>query len=48
MSSEDMTKDSPVIYAAVVRPNRTPVRSVEQNDRMYGNVLKLQKRNRRR
>lgn len=42
-SSEDITRDSPVIYAAVVRPNKKPTRSIEQSDQMYGNMLKLQK-----
>lgn len=45
VSPEDITRDASVIYAAVVRPNRTPVRSVDQSDRMYGNMLKLQKPN---
>lgn len=45
---EDISRDSPVIYAAVVRPNRIPTGSVEQNNQMYGNMLKLQKPNQRR
>nr|XP_034336146.1 uncharacterized protein LOC117680553 [Crassostrea gigas] len=39
---EYITRDSPVIYAAVVRPNRKPVRSVEQSDLMYGKMPKPQ------
>lgn len=45
VSPEDITRDASVIYAAVVRPNRTPVRSEDQSDIMYGNMLKLQKPN---
>eukprot|EP00105_Crassostrea_gigas_P041219 XP_019925367.1 PREDICTED: uncharacterized protein LOC109619545 [Crassostrea gigas] len=41
-SNEYITRDSPVIYAAVVRPNRKPVRSVEQSDLMYGKMPKPQ------
>eukprot|EP00105_Crassostrea_gigas_P041227 XP_019925375.1 PREDICTED: uncharacterized protein LOC105334446 [Crassostrea gigas] len=43
VSSGNITRDSPVIYAAVVRPNKKPARSIEQKDQMYGNRLKLQK-----
>uniref|UniRef100_A0A8W8KNU2 Uncharacterized protein n=1 Tax=Magallana gigas TaxID=29159 RepID=A0A8W8KNU2_MAGGI len=48
VSSDNITRDSPVIYAAVVRPNKKLVRGVEQSDQMYGNTLKLQKPNRER
>uniref|UniRef100_A0A8W8KHP9 Uncharacterized protein n=1 Tax=Magallana gigas TaxID=29159 RepID=A0A8W8KHP9_MAGGI len=41
-NTEYITRDSPVIYAAVVRPNRKPVRSVEQSDLMYGKMPKPQ------